>query len=257
MGLRPLGTMSTLGEGISRDPIGEEGGWNLYGAFGNNPLSWIDSDGRLPIEGPGPTVPHFPPLAPPIPDPLADEAWNMFWHLFAGDLGSDYRLSSETMDAARNRIRSDPEFIETAKSMSRCNASGSGPVSGANDKWTIEQTAGFVNMGRWQMRYRGDLSWNCSNEKQEGKFRCCCDCTAVVKVKVTISKWYTFRAEGFNEANSSWGIQRLNDWTINDQFIWQGAFFDSPAGGAFFVSARWNDQFSIPFEKCRNPSLSK
>jgi hypothetical protein len=35
-----------LGEGISRDPVGEEGGLLLYGFVGNNPGSFVDSDGR-------------------------------------------------------------------------------------------------------------------------------------------------------------------------------------------------------------------
>ena len=35
-----------LGEGISRDPIGERGGRNLYGFVGNNPISTIDALGK-------------------------------------------------------------------------------------------------------------------------------------------------------------------------------------------------------------------
>jgi RHS repeat-associated protein len=38
-----------LGRWISRDPIGEAGGINLYGYVRNNPAYWIDPDGRNPI----------------------------------------------------------------------------------------------------------------------------------------------------------------------------------------------------------------
>ena len=36
-----------LGEGISRDPIGEVGGLNLYGFVGNEALQHVDRDGRI------------------------------------------------------------------------------------------------------------------------------------------------------------------------------------------------------------------
>jgi hypothetical protein len=42
MGVRPLGTMSTLGDGISRDPIEEDGGLNLYGMLDNDSISSWD-----------------------------------------------------------------------------------------------------------------------------------------------------------------------------------------------------------------------
>jgi hypothetical protein len=39
------------GRWLSRDPIGEGGGLNLYGFVYNNPTRFIDSDGRLVLEG--------------------------------------------------------------------------------------------------------------------------------------------------------------------------------------------------------------
>jgi len=41
----------------SRDPIGQEGGWNLYGFVGNAPIDSYDSDGRQPA--PKPKCPGF------------------------------------------------------------------------------------------------------------------------------------------------------------------------------------------------------
>jgi RHS repeat-associated protein len=41
------------GRWLSRDPIGEMGGVNLYGYVGGNPVNAIDPDGRIPIVGIG------------------------------------------------------------------------------------------------------------------------------------------------------------------------------------------------------------
>ena len=39
----------TIGRWLSRDPIEERGGINLYGYVGNNPVNLIDPDGRHPV----------------------------------------------------------------------------------------------------------------------------------------------------------------------------------------------------------------
>jgi RHS repeat-associated protein len=38
---------SSIGRWLSRDPIGEKGGMNLYGYVGNDPISYVDPDGRF------------------------------------------------------------------------------------------------------------------------------------------------------------------------------------------------------------------
>src|SRR5258708_7000362 len=35
----------------NRDPIGEEGGWNLYGCVGNSPMNFVDPIGLDPFTG--------------------------------------------------------------------------------------------------------------------------------------------------------------------------------------------------------------
>ena len=51
----------------NRDPINEEGGFNLYGFVGNDPCNWIDSDGRaiIPPWPWPPSRPYYPPAPPP------------------------------------------------------------------------------------------------------------------------------------------------------------------------------------------------
>ncbi|MEW6657342.1 MAG: RHS repeat-associated core domain-containing protein [Thermodesulfobacteriota bacterium] len=51
-----------LGRWLTRDPIGEEGGINLYGFVGNNPINYIDPNGLKAV------IPNpFPPGCPPGP----------------------------------------------------------------------------------------------------------------------------------------------------------------------------------------------
>jgi len=72
-GVRPLGTIGALGEGISRDPIGGFAEKNLYASVLNNPTTYIDPDGKrtwVPYPAPG----HYvddpkPPLPPPTNAP--------------------------------------------------------------------------------------------------------------------------------------------------------------------------------------------
>ena len=54
---------------LNRDPLGEGGGRNLYGFISNNPLSWIDTDGRSGWEFRFPRNPE-PPIE--LPDDCAE-----------------------------------------------------------------------------------------------------------------------------------------------------------------------------------------
>jgi len=52
-----------LGRWINRDPIGEEGGVNLYGMTDNNPSNSLDEYGEQVLASPMPYLPYFAPLA--------------------------------------------------------------------------------------------------------------------------------------------------------------------------------------------------
>jgi hypothetical protein len=54
-----------MGRWPSRDPIGEEGGVNLYGFVNNNPANLIDSLGNAPMGWPVLPPPGYPPSIPP------------------------------------------------------------------------------------------------------------------------------------------------------------------------------------------------
>jgi hypothetical protein len=81
-GLRPLGTIRALGDGISRDPIGDLGGHNLYGFVNNNSVGRADLLG-LQMRYPGGKIDHSYPGDlgyPLLPLPLSrnDERRFMF-----------------------------------------------------------------------------------------------------------------------------------------------------------------------------------
>ena len=63
-GRRPLCTIGALGEGISRDPIGERASLSLYGFVGNDPLIHYDRLGLFSKNYQEPIV-----IPPPLPPP--------------------------------------------------------------------------------------------------------------------------------------------------------------------------------------------
>lgn len=58
------------GRWVNRDPIDEEGGLGLYGFVVNNPVSFIDIDGRQIFPPSGSSSPYYPPYLPQTPAPI-------------------------------------------------------------------------------------------------------------------------------------------------------------------------------------------
>lgn len=66
-----------LGRWLSRDPIGEAGGLNLYRYVSNDPLQYVDPTGLDPV--PAPVGPDGAPLPPPIPLPPGKDGQPNRW----------------------------------------------------------------------------------------------------------------------------------------------------------------------------------
>ena len=82
----------SLGRWISRDPIDEQGGLNLYGFVNNDPVNYIDPLGKetwVPYPGPGRYIsdPPFPGIPP---GPGLYDQWNPF-NIRADENEADYR----------------------------------------------------------------------------------------------------------------------------------------------------------------------
>jgi RHS repeat-associated protein len=57
---------ASTGRWLARDPAEEEGGKNLYGFVSNDPLDWLDTDGRAPSTGTPSPQPGFATRRPKI-----------------------------------------------------------------------------------------------------------------------------------------------------------------------------------------------
>ena len=212
-----------LGRWPNRDPIGEDGGRNLYAFTGNAPIGRFDRDGRehstYSLYG----------------------AWDMFANLFVGDPFDNYTISDQLIRAARGRLGPVKTEIDLdLRKAVACGKSGTKRVFKSNDKFTIEDdsTISFVNMGRWQLKVTATCDWQCGEYGEH----CCCDCKATCHLGIGLSKTYTFAQEGYNEWNV--GIFTLFHWeSIKDQFLTQGN-----TRPEIFISATFNDNYKTSFK---------
>src|SRR5207247_1152195 len=96
----------STGRWLSRDPIEEGGGLNLYCFAYNSPLSWFDRDGLIP-DGPGippPIRPNPPPSTPSSGIVRLGTGYGMFDYLLFGDLGANVTLSDDLIQIAKNDL---------------------------------------------------------------------------------------------------------------------------------------------------------
>ena len=179
---------------------------------------------------------------------LSNDAWYMFLKLLAGDLGEDYKLNDSTIAAIKRRISEDDQTKVDLRKQIGCGQSGHTLVKIKNSAFSIEEgDIPTVNMGRWQLRVRETAIWKCGKAVLENG-KCCCECSADISADATISKTYTFRAEGYNEANASLPIRFLNGLAIDLQYYDQ--WYHDSDGPAYFVSESFKFTFPIKFNKC-------
>src|SRR5450631_623970 len=172
-GFRYLST--SRGGWLNRDPLGENGGLNLYDFVRNTPLNTTDFMG--------------------LDDFSLDGPWDMLWFYLGGDHGGNVTISQSVIDA----IKSDPNYYAEKKDirltlakLAQCNGSGNVHLHTTNPFFSFGVGAGqMANSGRWQLDLQADAAWSCGPAGQTG--RCCCDCKASVTLQVTISKTYTFQ----------------------------------------------------------------
>lgn len=122
-----------LGRWLNRDPIEEQGGVNLYGMVGNDPVNKFDPDGRAPMGWPVTPPPGYPPSMPPhgygTSDPFTEGFLSWFvgngrgvvtWLSLSGALGQekqqDYEFRTwvikEVANLVQKELRTNPKARE-------------------------------------------------------------------------------------------------------------------------------------------------
>ena len=105
----------------NRDPLGEEGGINLYGYTMNDPVNWSDSDGRAIMPPMPPSLPYYPPAPlPQLPTKSArrSRVWQGLSKRMPGWAGRFGRSSAAWRHNGRRAPRNGrrlPLTIQTAK----------------------------------------------------------------------------------------------------------------------------------------------
>ncbi len=176
----------STGRWLSRDPIEEQGGGNLFGFVGNNPVLFIDMLGL----------------------DTASVGLNMM-NRYAG-FGASGLTQHDILDVINStEVRRFMEkLMYKARGQWACNKSGKlfqgysdmsfypgSPDS--NPDVSIARTIDWGLSGKWQLFLRGECSWKC---KECGfmllsipEATCNqCECRTRCKIKGTISKLYTF-----------------------------------------------------------------
>jgi hypothetical protein len=192
-----------MGRWMSRDPIEEEGGMNIYGFVADNPIGLIDDSGMKVFGG----------------------TWDMFLNYF-GFAPESGQLSGEILAKIKNsqHMKDWKKWAEIGlRSKLECCKDGNARIphnstEDIDDVLPLGLTLGGSSSGgNWQTLEISDCKWKCGGPSGGP-----CDCTAKCTITVTISKYYTFN-KGFNPANSKWPI-----WLAN-WLAWMNNYFQDPS----------------------------
>jgi len=150
----------SAGRWISRDPIGERGGINLYAHARNTPGSLVDILG----------------LAPPVTTARSsqsatsislDGAWEMFLWLYIGDLNQDFTISGGLLQLARQNLMPQLKIRlqQALDGTANCCQYGHTNIHINDMKYAFPEkhTFDFINMGTWQARMWAACDWHCGS----------------------------------------------------------------------------------------------
>ena len=207
-----------LGRWLSRDPLDEQGGINLYGFVQNDPLDLVDDLGMSIMGG----------------------AWGMFFHYFgfAPDSG---QLDGTILQNIKNswHMKNWKTTIELLLGKRViCCSKGQEHLSDASNEGLDDVIPlglslwGASSAGKWQIQLIADCSWKGGNPDSSGK----CKYDANCSMKATVSKLYTFQAtQNGNPANNWWWVKFLN-WFATMNNWGQTPHFDVSG----HVTDQWN-----------------
>ena len=219
-----------LGRWLSRDPIEEQGGLNLYGFVKNDPVNYVDVIGRQTWMPPWPGLCFTIPIN--IEDPtIIDTQFDAFkaWRLRKGGI---YPVSQGIIDDIRDesnyRHFLSMAFLLNARGWAQCGKNGK--YSSDKVPSDVFQTWNDV-IGRIIVTASGRCSWKCEKEYNSFFCGCGCVCDVVCVVNVEFKDEYDFTPH----KDDPWykrTMDVIDDW---------GNYLLAGPGSPFFTKGNWKE----------------
>lgn len=229
----PFGEQLTpsLGRWLSRDPIEEKGGLNLYGFVNNDSVNYVDMIGRqtwIPYPRPGCCVSDPIDNADPTIIDTQSDAFKA-WHL---GKGGTYPVSQGIIDDIRDesnyRHFLSMAFLLNARGWAQCGKNGK--YSSDKVHSDVFQTWNDV-IGRIIVTASGRCSWKCEKEYKSFFCGCGCVCDVVCVVNVEFKDEYDFTPH----KDDPWykrTMDVIDDW---------GNYLLAGSGSPFFTKGNWKE----------------
>ena len=234
---------ASTGRWLSRDPIAEKGGANLYAFARNDAQDRVDvlgQDVNLPPGG-NPLNPWpYSPL-PPYQDGLEDPSGMLLYGLF-GHPFSQPTLSDAFVMQAKNAAQPfEQDMMADLRLKAKCGKAG---VASAGPK-RFDYGIGSPNTGKWQLDLTANCVWSCENASPSD---CCCKCNIACRFTAHFGKTWTF-GPGYNPNNDYWFFRLLWLSTLYNQQSLYGQ-----GGGMYFMSGDFTDSGSLEWKRCEKAS---